>query len=472
MHVLTAVFISTCALGGTPSGELLDFTAKWCGPCQQMGPIVDRLHRQGYPVRKVDIDENRELARKYNISSIPAFVLVVNGKVVEQTVGQQSEQSLMQMLAKIPKPAPEFDRQTPGAPLFAKDSASGSAKTTVMPPSAPAWIPTDPPKRGLLAPLISRVTGNDSAVAKRDKITKDDVRAKREQVPLSIDEILTRDPMQASIRIRITDQGGTNVGSGTVIQSKTGHTLILTCGHIFRNFKDDSLVEVDVFQDGKKETFVGKHIQHDLNLDLGLMSIASDNPLPFSQVASGSYQVEKGAAVISVGCGGGNNPSQQKHLVTQLNRYKGPATIECTGVPVQGRSGGGLFNQQGEVVGVCMAADEKGRRGLYVGLPAVQGFLKSSGLMELLKEGVSPDVQDSEVDEPSESFLADKADEPAQPALKGVAALQAALGKDADGVVCVVKSERNSFRGQRIVVMTANNATEPVETTRRVPRSN
>jgi hypothetical protein len=278
--------------------------------------------------------------------------------------------------------------------------------------------------------------------------------------------------MQASIRIRISDQSGTNVGSGTVIQSKTGHTLILTCGHIFRNFDNQSLVEVDVFQGGKKETFVGKHIQHDLNLDLGLMSIASDNPLPFAQVASGSYQVEKGAAVISVGCGGGNNPSQQKHLVTQLNRYKGPATIECTGVPVQGRSGGGLFNQQGEVVGVCMAADEKGRRGLYVGLPAVQGFLKSSGLMELLKEGVSPDVQDSEVDEQSESLLTDQAHEPAQPALKGVAALQAALGKDADGVVCVVKSERNSFRGQRIVVMTANNATEPVETTRRVLRSN
>lgn len=468
MNVLTAVFLSTFAVGGAPSGELLDFTAKWCGPCQQMGPIVDRLHRQGYPVRKVDLDENRELARKYNIQSIPAFVLIVNGKVVEQAVGQQSEQRLLQMLAKIPRPKPVIDPQPQDSTLLVRESETGKSRTTVA-PSAPIWKPSNLPKRGIfglppfgLAQIPPEVASNSG------KISPNDVRGKLDDQPLTLDEVLTRDPMQASIRIRITDQGGTNLGSGTIIQSKTGHTLILTCGHIFRNFRDDSLVEVDVFQSGKKETFVGKHIQHDLNLDLGLISIASDNPLPFAQVASGEYQVEKGAAVVSVGCGQGHDPTQQKHLVTQLNRYKGPATIECTGVPVQGRSGGGLFNQDGEVVGVCMAADERGRRGLYVGLPAVQGFLKSSGLMQLLKDGVSPDVEDVEADQQSETLMADAEQEP--PALRGVAALRAALGDDANGVICVVKSEKNSVSGQRIVVLQSKSSAAPVETARRVAR--
>ncbi len=459
MHVLTAVILSTCALGGAPSGELLDFTANWCGPCQQMGPIVDRLHRQGYPVRKVDIDENRELARKYNISSIPAFVLVINGKVVDQQVGAQSERDLLQMLARIPKATPEFERKAPDAPLLVEKSPGGGSRTVVIPTNHPNWKPAAQPNRGILPHLFGR-RGNDAPdFAQSGKIPDDKVRAKLDDQPLTVEEILTREPLQASIRIRIIDQEGTNLGSGTIIQSKTGHTVILTCGHIFRNFQEDSLVEIDVFQGGQKETFVGKHIQHDLKLDLGLISIATDNPLPFAQVASGQYEVEKGGAVVSVGCGQGNNPTEQKHLVTWLNRYKGPSNIECTGVPVQGRSGGGLFNKEGEVVGVCMAADEQGRRGLYVGLPAVQGFLKSCGLEELLKEGLSPDA---EFDDQSDTVLAES--NPKQPALRGVAALQAALGDDGQGVICVVKSQKNTQRGDRVIILSGRTTAERIET--------
>ncbi|MCA9113132.1 MAG: thioredoxin family protein, partial [Planctomycetaceae bacterium] len=100
------------AITGQPRGEVLDFSATWCGPCQQMAPIVSKLERQGYPIRKVDVDTNRALAQKYGISSIPAFVLVVDGKEVTRIVGAVSEQQLVGMLSQIPSDPPVMTAQS------------------------------------------------------------------------------------------------------------------------------------------------------------------------------------------------------------------------------------------------------------------------------------------------------------------------------------------------------------------------
>jgi thioredoxin 1 len=69
---------------------LVDFWAEWCGPCRMVGPIVEQLAQslQGkVNVSKLNVDQNQEIAMKYNIQSIPSLVLFKNGNEVARIVG-------------------------------------------------------------------------------------------------------------------------------------------------------------------------------------------------------------------------------------------------------------------------------------------------------------------------------------------------------------------------------------------------
>jgi len=82
----------------------IDFFAEWCMPCLMMAPVLDELHeRIGDKVRfgKVNVGDNEALARKFNVSSIPNFVLLKDGKPVEQFVGAVSGEELEKRLEKF-----------------------------------------------------------------------------------------------------------------------------------------------------------------------------------------------------------------------------------------------------------------------------------------------------------------------------------------------------------------------------------
>ena len=76
---------------------LVDFWAKWCRPCQTMGPIVEELadEHPNMKVCKLDIDDAMEIARQYRVMSIPTFLLFKDGEVVSRTVGEQTKAELM-----------------------------------------------------------------------------------------------------------------------------------------------------------------------------------------------------------------------------------------------------------------------------------------------------------------------------------------------------------------------------------------
>ncbi|HDQ22438.1 MAG TPA: thioredoxin [Candidatus Uhrbacteria bacterium] len=83
---------------------LVDFWAEWCGPCKMMLPVIEELAKEfaGKKIKilKCNIDENQELADKYEIMSIPAFKIFQDGKVAEEWVGAQTLEGLKEKLEK------------------------------------------------------------------------------------------------------------------------------------------------------------------------------------------------------------------------------------------------------------------------------------------------------------------------------------------------------------------------------------
>tara|TARA_R110000822_G_scaffold114189_4_gene245644 strand:- start:98 stop:343 length:246 start_codon:yes stop_codon:yes gene_type:complete len=74
--------------------EILYFSAAWCGPCQQLGPVMESLSGQ-INYTKIDVDQDQESSIKYGVRNIPTLVLVENGEVKNKLVGNQTVQSIM-----------------------------------------------------------------------------------------------------------------------------------------------------------------------------------------------------------------------------------------------------------------------------------------------------------------------------------------------------------------------------------------
>lgn len=82
---------------------LVDFYATWCGPCMMLAPTIDEIseeYKAKVEVVKVNIDDNQELAIKYNIMSIPTLALFKEGNLENMLIGLRSKEEIVRMFTK------------------------------------------------------------------------------------------------------------------------------------------------------------------------------------------------------------------------------------------------------------------------------------------------------------------------------------------------------------------------------------
>ncbi|MGE0607069.1 MAG: thioredoxin domain-containing protein [Pirellulales bacterium] len=243
------------AAGGSDA-RLLDFYADWCGPCKRMDSTVHQLAEAGYPVSKINIDQNRALAAKHHVQAIPCFVLTVNGEEVDRLEGPCTLNELKRMFEKA---RPSRD----GAAAFPVAAASGQAPALTTPFTRDAGPAAKGP--GISAELLQRL-------------------------------------MAASVRLKIDDAQGHSFGSGTIIDARDGEALILTCGHVFRDSQGKGPISVDLFGPGAPQGLAGELIDYDLKSDVGLVAIRTTEALVGFGVGPSGLISEAGVRVVSIGC--------------------------------------------------------------------------------------------------------------------------------------------------------------------------
>jgi hypothetical protein len=316
-------WLVVAALGAPGDVEVVKFTASWCQPCQAMEPILDQLTHRGVPVRRVDVDQRRDLADRYAIKSLPTLLIVSGGQVVDRVEGTLPLESLLARLAP-----------------HTSSAGSPAAASPASPPSAIASVATPP-------------TSSDAM------------------------EQLAR---QATVRLRVEDATGHSFGTGTIVDVHGPDALVLTCGHIFRESQGKGGIVIDLYAPGADGPISGELIRYDLQRDLALVGIRTTAKITPVPVAGPDRTFSPGQRLFSVGCSHGEDPSVLRGHLKAVNKYLGPDNFTVEGRPEEGRSGGGLFSYDGLLVGVCNAADPEIEEGLYAAFGSIHHHLDDAQL--------------------------------------------------------------------------------------------
>ena len=83
---------------------VLDISASWCGPCQQMKPIFEQVARElgeQYKFVEINVDESRELAIQFGVTSVPTFIFLNNGEIKGKERGYMSQEDLKNKVKTI-----------------------------------------------------------------------------------------------------------------------------------------------------------------------------------------------------------------------------------------------------------------------------------------------------------------------------------------------------------------------------------
>jgi thiol-disulfide isomerase/thioredoxin len=456
--------VALLAVSASNDAVLLHFTAPWCGPCQSMSPTMSQLAADGYPIRKVDFDTERDLARQFQVDKIPSFVVVRGGKEVARIVGPASATELRDLFAKANTPKVTLVNgvrgQSPEEPLR-RISPNSAGHQRLLNESG------SPPRTMLLGETNSSARtmpvsnpAPDAGNPFRNARARDDFRASPEHAGGAVSSSSGRganDLIKYAARLKIEDASGSSYGTGTIIDVRGDQALILTCGHIFRDSQGKGEISVDLFVSGAQAKLPGRLVVYNEGRDIGLVSVKPGIPVTAARIAPEGYRANSGDPVVTVGCDHGQDPTAIESQVIAVDKFGGPSNVQVAGQPVQGRSGGGLFTPDGMVIGVCNAADPTDNAGLYAAATVVHQELDAARLTSVYRGAPSganaTSIARSEPNPPRSEAL-EMVNEVSAPLSSNERTTLATLQNRQDAeVICIVRPRGNVGAKSEVIVL-------------------
>ena len=407
-------FVAAIALMESFSDRtIIHFSSQNCPACRKIQPVIDQLHSDGWAIRSIDSQKDPRTADQWHVQQIPTVIILENGREVDRIVGSLEHAELKRRL-------------TGNALPFRANESSQNAKSTLTSPVANVFFgPNHPQNNSNFGPnhplyksnlstakntknqaASSRDEGLNSSIGvnhpyyslyKKNRIASGESRdaasnrtqpsraARRPSKGSQLPESPTS--LAATVRIRVKYEENESVGTGTIIDIDGDEALVLTCGHLFRRDDGKYPVSVEIFEDGEAIPLPATlfDFRND-EVDLGLITFHQPCTLAKVPILPKGELLHEQDPVFSIGCDGGEAPSQQNSTISKLNRFLGPSNVEVAGAPVQGRSGGGLFDARGRLIGVCIAADNDLDEGLFVGPEVIYAQLEKHRLNRLFED--------------------------------------------------------------------------------------